>query len=310
MSPIRRLSRLVSLTLCAACLTLGACSRAPDPGDDGQVRVLVSIPPLAGLVEAMLPEGAQVESLIPVGSSVHAYQLRPDDRARVARADLVVMVGLGLEGGATGLLESAEDRLVRFDTVVGITDPHAGHTHGPDCDHGHGPDPHLWLDPDLVTKLVRELHPRFMTLPEMDQASLTGRTNNLLVQIGVVDSRYQQQLWPMEGQAIVTHHNAWSRLTDRYGLRVAAVLRPIATGEPTPAELAQAREAIEREGATTIFVEPQFDAALAKRLAENAGVQVRQLDPIGDGDWSAMMLDNLAQLVEGIPATESESEGP
>lgn len=290
-------------------LLLGGCSRAPDPSEDGELRVLVSIPPLAGLVEAMLPEGGRVETLIPPGVSVHAYQLRPDDRARVARADLVVMVGLGLEGGATRLLESAGDRLVRFDEAVGVSAPHAGHVHGPECDHGHGPDPHLWLDPSLVLRLVGAIESRLATMEGVDQARLSAQTAALRERISEIDALYASSLADRRGRAIVTHHNAWSRLTDRYGLRVAAVLRPVATGEPTPAELARAREAIEREGATTIFVEPQFDAALAQRLAENAGVQVRRLDPIGDGDWFAMMLDNLAQLVAGIPPIEPEN-GP
>ncbi len=289
---------------------MASCSRSPSPSDDGRVRVLVSIPPLAGLVEALLPEGAEVETLIPPGSSVHSYQLRPDDRARVARADLVLMVGLGLEGRASSLLESAGDRLIRFDHVAGLEgeDDHTGHDH--DHDHAHTIDPHLWLDPDLVLRLIDALEIRLAAINDVDRDSLAARAAFLRERTQMLDFTYRSTLADRRGQAIVTHHDAWSRLADRYGLRVAAVLRPVASGEPTPGELAKAREAIQREGVTTIFVEPQFDAALARRLAASAGVKVAVLDPIGGGDWFAMMRANLDALVGGIPAHEPAPQGP
>ncbi len=305
------LSLAMALTLLGVLsMVLASCSRQTSPSDDGRVRVLVSIPPLAGLVEALLPEGAQVQTLIPPGSSVHSYQLRPDDRARVAGADVGVLVGLGLAGGASPLLTSAGDRLIRFDHVAELEgeDAHAGHDH--DHDHAHTIDPHLWLDPDLTLRLIDELETRLSSLDGVDPAALRERSEALRVRVREMDAAYAATLADRKGRAIVTHHDAWSRLADRYGLRVAAVLRPVASGEPTPGEMARAREAIQREGVATIFVEPQFDAALARRLAQNAGVKVAVLDPIGDGDWFAMMRANLDALVGGIPASEPKPQGP
>ncbi len=77
----------------------------------------------------------------------------------------------------------------------------------------------------------------------------------------------------------------------------SAVIRPIEGAEPTPAELAAAQRAIERREAVGIIIEPQFDAAWPRRIAAEAGVPVAVLDPIGDGDWLAMMQSNLAELL-------------
>jgi ABC-type Zn uptake system ZnuABC Zn-binding protein ZnuA len=307
MSRFRTILRWMPLVLLSAIwLAPVGCSRTPEPDDDGRVRVLVSIAPLEGLARALAPEGAEVQTLIPPGESVHRYQLRPEDRARVARADLVVIVGLGLEGGATGLLQQAGDRLVRFDHVVGLEDDHAGHDHAHDHghDHDHTIDPHLWLDPELVTRLVNELEARLGAIPGVEKAALAQRAEALRQRVASLDGVYRERLAPLAGSAIVTHHDAWSRLADRYDLRVAAVLRPVATGEPTPRELALARAAIERENVRMIFVEPQFDAGLARRLGETSGVRVGVLDPIGTGDWFAMMEANLEVLAEGLAPAE------
>ncbi|MFI4898702.1 MAG: metal ABC transporter substrate-binding protein [Phycisphaerales bacterium JB059] len=302
MSQFRAILRWMPLVLLAPIwVAFAGCSRGSSPDDDAPVRVLVSIAPLQGLARAVAPEGAEVQTLVPPGESVHGYQLRPEDRAHVARADLVVMVGLGLEGGASALLLEAGDRLVRFDHVVGLEDEHAGHDHaGHDHDHDHTIDPHLWLDPQLVLRLVSELESRLASIPGVDRGALAQRAEDLRERIARLDERYKERLAPLRGSAIITHHDAWSRLADRYGLRVAAILRPVATGEPTPRELALAREAIEREGVRMIFVEPQFDASLARRLGETSGVRIGVLDPIGSGDWFEMMEANLEVLVEGL----------
>ena len=322
MSTPHALSTLIRcLTLAVGTLLLClpvACSRAPAPEDDGQLRVLVSIPPLIGLVEALAPEGSEVDVLIPAGEFVHGYQLRPDDRARVGRADLVVMVGVGLEGGAASVLEGAGDRLVRFDRVAGIEDDGHDHAHDHDHDHGGTTDPHLWLDFELVPLLINELERRLGALPGVDRAALSERALALRARVRALDEEHRERLSSVRGQAIVTHHDAWSRLADRFGLRVVGVLRPVVSGEPTPAELAEARRAIESEGVRAIFVEPQMDATLATRLARNAGVRVGVLDPMGSGDWFAMMRQNLDVLVDGLgepgaptlPEPERTPEGP
>ncbi len=277
---------------------LAACGRpAPEPAPGAMpTRIVVTIAPLAGLVQELAGPEVEVTTLLPAGASPHGFELSPDDVRELAQADLIVAVGVGLEPWLERRLRSAPQlagRAVAFADLVGIEFDRA-HDHGEHAhdhgDHAHGPvDAHLWLDPVLVAQFVRALGPRVTDGAE--------RVEALAERVGQVDAEYRHRLEPFRGRAIVTHHAAFTRVAERYGLEIAEVLRRVDSAEPTPAEIAAARRAIDERGARAIFVEPQFNSTAAERIAESAGVALGRLDPLGTGDWFTMMRSNLDELV-------------
>ena len=228
-APFARLWWGVLLVLVAAACPLGCdeCADVPPLPHGG--TVVVSIPPLAGLVRPLLPPNSEVRVLVPAGRSAHGYRPTPEDIAAIGRADAVVLVGMNLE---TGMAKAVRGKLViRMADLVGIeTDPHAGHDHDHGAhdhahDHGPGDDPHLWLDPVLAARFVRALP---AALPESLRNDETDANAAWLAEaIDGIDAEYAERLAPFAGRAIVTHHASFNRVADRYGLEVAAVLRAI-----------------------------------------------------------------------------------
>lgn len=292
---------MIRLLLIALLLSAGACSRQEPARAPGPMRIVVSIAPLTGLVAALAPQDARIRTLVPPGRSLHGYELSPADVAALGAADLVVYVGLGLDPAAETFLAahpSARRRSVCFARVADIrAEPHV-HTDEPH-EH-HGPDPHLWLDPELVGRLIPALAG---TLDEVARAidrpieALDSRAAALAARVAEVDAEHRTRLEPFRGASIVTHHNAYARLADRYGLKIAAVIRPIEGEEPTPGQIDAAVRAIRERGARAVFVEPQFNPAAAERIAAAAGVPLGRLDPEGNTDWFALMRANLEALV-------------
>jgi zinc transport system substrate-binding protein len=299
---------LVSVLLSLACQ--GKLS-----GTEPPLRVVVSIPPLAGLVRPLVPEGTEIKVLIPPGRSEHGYEMTPDDFAAVARADVLVYVGLGLEPRVEEFVKERPARTrsdLSFAKAVKIEggDSHEGHDHdheGHDHEHeghSHGPvDPHLWLDPVLVEQFIpaikaaiREAGVRRRIMDEAESKRLDDATKELEAKVRAVHDEARSRLADFAGFPIVTHHAAWGRMADRYNLRVAAVLRPIETSEPSPDAIAAVISAVKTEKVKAIFIEPQFDRTSAQKVADATGAKVCILDPIGDGDWFAMMRRNLQVL--------------
>lgn len=300
---------LVVATFVWAWLTQGAgCgARHGEQPDDHPLRVVVSIPPLKGLVEDVLPEGAEVDVLVPAGQTVHGFEPTPADLAKVARADVVFLVGLGLEGRLDQTIrrDASGATVITMADVLGIRGDgqadEVGRAEGDDDEDGHGHgavDPHLWLDPVLAERFVRAWP---ALVPDRIRAMLRP-AGEPAARIEAVDAEYRERLAPFEGRAIVTHHASMNRLAARYGLRVAAVLRTIEALEPSAADIAKAKRAIEDQGVGAIFIEPQFSGRAAERLAAEAHVKVVVVDPLGKGDWFAMMRSNLDGLVEGLSA--------
>ena len=314
---------LTRLILCLALMMAAGCSEeaSPTSPDGVPLRVVVTVAPLAGLVEPIIGPGAELTVLMPPGTPVHGHELSPKDIAAMGRADVIVYVGLGLEPQVARFVAthpSANRTVVCFADVVGITvvggsHEEGGHEEGGHGEGGHGEggegviDPHLWLDPGLVRELipavvtaVKQAQEHRGVLDEAERGRIERAGDELLARLDALDQEYRSRLGPFSGESIVTHHAAWSRLAGRYGLEVVSVIRPVEAGEPTPGAVAGAVGAIREHGAKAVFVEPQFGPAEADRIAGAAGVRVEQLDPIGDGDWFAMMRANLDALVRGL----------
>lgn len=320
-SALARIGIPVVVALSASALgTLVGCDRgAPSTASARQAQraaepeILVTVPPLKGLVEMVAPAGVRVRALMAPGRSEHGYEFTPADLAAMARADLVVYVGLGLEPAVAKLAQQRALPAVNFADAVGIKGEdsdhhdHEGHVHTEACEHGHGADPHLWLDPVLVEQLLPALSARVRaaleargpiapaTLAELDERLASARAR-----VKAIDEAYRTELANLPSRAIVTHHAAWGRLAERYNLTVAEVLRPVESAEPDAARVAQVASALRERKASVIFVEPQFSQESARRVAEAAGVGVAVLDPLGSGDWEALMRANLRALVQGL----------
>lgn len=293
--------------------------RSPPGGASGGergLRIVVTVAPLSELATLLAPDGSSVMILMPPGRSEHGYEFTPGDLAALAEADVLVYVGLGLEPQVEQFVQEhpRRDRQdVCFARAVGIfaaEESHEEHREGEQehDEHGHGSvDPHLWLDPVLVRELVPVLSGAIgaaMRVTGQDSPAGAARQvqaeEDLLAKIDALDGEFRAKLGPFKGSAIVTHHSAWGRLAERYGLTVAAVLRPVESAEPTPGQIAEAVEAIRTKGAKAIFVEPQFDSEAARRIADSAGVKTRTLDPLGKGEWFASMRANLEALEGGL----------
>jgi len=286
-----------------ACLLLlvPACAKPAE----GQPRlVLVEVAPLIGLVEPMLDPAIEIRAIVPAGVSPHGYQLTPSDAADLARASLVITVGAPLEPAINRAIEQHAEASNVFSIAdalgidAGACD-HADHDHGHDHAHDHGADPHLWLDPELMHGFIEAIHTDLVDrgLADKDHA---GYRKTLIAAVDSIDGSFRNQLAPFEGRAIITHHDAFRRVADRYGLTVAQVIRPVSAVEPTPGDLARAAEAIRVHNAGAIFVEPQFSDALPRRIAEQLGVKMYKLDPVGSDDWINLMRFNLRSLVAGL----------
>ena len=79
-------------------LSIAACSDDSDP-EPTQIEVVTTSNIVADWVENVGGDHVEVFSLLPVGGDPHTFQPGARDVARIADADIVLSIGLGLEGG-------------------------------------------------------------------------------------------------------------------------------------------------------------------------------------------------------------------
>lgn len=294
--PVRPLGLLSLLVALAGVLgiALAGCGEAVPERQPGPMRVVVSIAPLEGLIRPLLPPDAEVTVLVEPGQSVHGYELPPDRVGALARADMVAIVGLGIESGMSRALRRAEGAVgLTMADAAGVEDLHAHeHHHEDGHDHTCSPDAHLWLIPEHALSFVEAAADAINAWALEHGVDWEARRPATVLgeRIALFDQELRRDLAPIRGATIITHHNSFGAFAETYGIHVAGVVRPVESLEPTAAELARLRERAVAEGARAVFVEPQFSSTAAERLAGELGLPVGTLDPLGtSGDWFELM---------------------
>jgi ABC-type Zn uptake system ZnuABC Zn-binding protein ZnuA len=153
---------------------------------------------------------------------------------------------------------------------------HAGHAHGV-----LGEDPHWWLSPELAARSLGGIAEAFAALDPIHAEAYRARAREAAAELAGLDREISARLAPVRGKRFVSAHRAWVYFADRYGLVEAASIEPVPGREPSPRELKALVSEGRRGGLGRLFTEPQFPPAAARVVADEAGLELTLVDPIG-----------------------------
>ena len=274
-----------------------------------ELKVLVSIKPLALLLEPLLSDdkaaGSKLDILLPVNASPHRYALKVSDRQQLADADLVVWVGpdmerflqkplLSIDGAKT--LAAMNVKGMRWPT---FDDDHKGGNHGDSqkgdnrdadsrADGGRARshydegihDPHFWLDPVNASAFVRAVAERLQVLNPAQSLAYQRRAQNLLAKIEKSDHKIREKLKSLSRRPFVVSHDGFGHFINRYQLNQLAAIRTRVDSKPGARHLYTLRQRIATEKAQCIFIEPGENSGWGGRLANEMDLQAVVLDPL------------------------------
>jgi zinc transport system substrate-binding protein len=260
-------TRRTVLLLSALGILLSSCDSV-EPPENGKILVVASINPLVSLTQAVAGNRAEVVRLVPPGASPHTYEPTPSQITLIGRADVLVLIGMGLEYWADDLVSAADNPdLVVVDSSRNVEPIARNH--------------HIWLNPlnavsqvELIRDALVEIDPERASIYEDNAA-------RYIEELRALDQDVQNEIESWSQKSFIAFHPAWVYFAKRYGLNQAAVVEETPGHEPSAQELALIIEEARRLGVRAIFAEPQLPANEAETIAEETGAQVLFLDPIG-----------------------------
>ena len=278
----------------ALVLLFAACGGDDDGGDSsGRIEVVASFYPLAFAAEQVGGDLVDVTDLTPAGAEPHDLELTTDQVDAIEDADLVLVLGDDFQPAVEEIAGRRDDGTVVVLDELGL-----------DSD-----DPHVWLDPtymQAIGSLIRD------ELAGVD-ASAAGRFRAMAEtfdsELGALDDEMAAGLADCERREIVTAHDAFGWLAERYDLTPHPIAGLSPDQEPSAERIAELSELVEDEGVTTIFTESLVSPRVAETLAREAGgVKTAVLDPIEGladdaepgSDYFSLMRADLAELQEGL----------
>jgi len=290
----------------------------------GKLLVAATIVPLGDFCRQIGRDLVQVQVLIPPGASPHLFEPAPSVMAKASQARVFVSIGAGLEPWAARLLSSrGAKNLVVVEAARGMPllgmAPHR-HEHGAaeaGDHHDHQPgkaeahqdclagNPHIWLDPVLAQEIGAKIAPALIQADPGHRAQYEANWKEFQAQLAALDREITQQAQAWRLRDYVSFHPSFSYFARRYNLHEVGVIEEAPGREPTPRHLQNLVAAIRRYGIKVVFAEPQLNPRVAQVIAQEAGVKVLRLDPMGGGppygsDYLQMMRANLAALDEAL----------
>ena len=211
---------LPSILAAIACLVATSIACAAVPVSDDRPTVTCSVGMVADIARGIAGDHAVIETLVGPGIDPHLHKPTRSDIARIMKADLVVAVGLHLEGRMDTAFTRAEKsgrRVLRVgdalpaDRIIQASKEEA--------------DPHAWMDPRTWTLVV---DPIAEALGEVDPPNAPAyRANAAKVKATLADldrwSAERLATVPSESRVLVTAHDAFEYFGRRYGFEVVGI---------------------------------------------------------------------------------------
>lgn len=262
----------VVLILTSAC---GGGENGPD--DDGRLSVVASFFPLAELAREVGGPEVEVHDLTPAGVEPHDLELSSKEVDRIEDADVILYLGGDFQPGVERAIDRADGRRV-------------------DLLPGGERDPHVWLDPvamaGFVDKVVEAFGP-----------GSRARGDDYKRRLQQLDDEYRTRLAGCDRRVLVTTHDAFGHLAERYNLEQEPLTGLSPDAEPNPQRLGELADLVRSKGVTTVFIEGTEETKSAEALAREAGVKTAVLHTIEFGTGRSYideMRANVGILAEAL----------
>jgi len=335
----------------AAMLTVAGCSAAggeivqagsvltDSAENDFAPSVVVTTTILGSVVSDIatcaVGDDSSVTVLMPLGADPHDFQASSAQVAQMAKADLIVANGLGLEEGMMDAIENIEADGGPVMEIASLLDPlpfgyadehaeddhaeddHADHDHSAEEDaaeeeaHDHGDfDPHFWFDMERMARAA-ELIGAELALTGGEAYETCGVSVASDIRATELEVITVLEEIPESDRILVTDHDSLGYFADRYDFRIVGVVIPGGStlGETNSQELAALVATMTTEDVAAIFGDTATNSELLDVLASelDSDVSVIQLyvGSLGGPDSGAetyqeMMLINAALIAQGL----------
>jgi zinc transport system substrate-binding protein len=279
-----------------------------------QLRVVVDIPPVHGIVEGVLGSNASITTLISRGIDPHNYTMKPSHAAALSEADLIVLIGESLTPSLAEKLPSlaSNAQIIELAEVSNVHliayedahedheddahhdddhhDDHADekeqneHEHDEHHDDEHdshdhsGINPHMWLDIDNADVWA---HAIAKSASELSTA-LTSDINANLAAFEQALIGLKSEMQTLTAKPYSVSHDAFGYLEESFGIDHPQAVTNGMGLRPSPSDMANLRAQIEATPPACMIIDPNDHTALAYALAEEYSIKTVEFSQLGE----------------------------
>lgn len=300
------------LRILAALALTTAAARAEPP----QVVATFSI--IGDMAARVGGDRIALKVLVGPDADAHVYEPRPRDAMAVARADLVLTNGLGLEGFVDRLIAASGTQaavVALTDGASVLEDPAGGHYHyvGDQAIwHAGAHDPHAWQSVPNARAYVATIADALCGVDAGGCETYRANAAGYARELDALDAeiRGAVEALPRDRRTVVVAHNAFRYFQAEYGIAFLSPQGVSTESEASAADVAGLIRAMRDTGARAILAENISDTRLLDRIAAETGLSLSGTlysdalsGPEGPApDYLSMMRHNARTIAAALAA--------
>jgi manganese/zinc/iron transport system substrate-binding protein len=273
--------------------------------------VVCTVGMVADVARSVAGDQAVVTSLIGPGVDPHLHKPTRSDIGRLMQADLVLAVGLHLEGrmdetldraGESGRMVLRVGELLPKDSIIRSTGE-------------NGADPHLWMDPWLWAKTAAPIAQALSTIDPDGAETYAANAKKIVTGLESLDTWSTQRLAtvPPTSRVLVTAHDAFEYFGRRYGFEVVGIQGISTESEAGVRDITRIVDLLVRRRIPAVFVESTVPPRHVQALVAGARARGHEVvvggelfsDAMGDsgtyeGTYPGMIDHNVTTIARAL----------
>lgn len=256
--------------------------------------VLTSIKPYYFITSSIAGSQITVKNILPEYSSPHTYSPKPSDIRMMSNAKLIILNGLHLEENLINKLKNDRRAVIIGDSLYGDSDIN----------------PHIWLSVDNLKSAALIVKNALVNIDSANALYYEENYELFLDSLMKTDSIIRFQRADHDSIEIITFHNSFHYFLEQYDITAAGTIEEVPGREPSPGHLVKLIDQARLKHIEAVYSEPQLNSKSADIIASELGVDVYEMDPLGNIDEihsiSQLLMYNWSMIEKGITDDRSE----
>jgi zinc/manganese transport system substrate-binding protein/manganese/iron transport system substrate-binding protein len=305
-SDVRR--SLSSIAVAGLVVAGAACSSGSQAASGTRtVSVVTTTTQLTDFARAVGGSHVRVYGVLKANVDPHDYEPSPADLDALAKADVIVKNGIGLEKWFDSTIKSAAPKGQIVDASAGVA------IRKGEGDKEAAGDPHIWHSPLNAAMMVTTIEKALEHADPGDAGAFKANLASYKDKLTKLDSDINGQIGSLTNKKLVSNHDAFGYYVDHYRLDfVGSIIPSFDTSTELSAQDTRDIVAkIRAAGVKAVFSESSLPPKTAEVIGKEAGVKVvagkdslygDTLGPPGsDGDtYLKMEAHNTREIVDNL----------
>lgn len=239
----------------------------PQAAHAQKLRVVCSFSILCDMVQAVAQDNVEITMLVGPGEDTHAYEPTPADARAIAKAQLIIINGLGFEGWMQRLIPASG---YKGDVIEASQSIEALELHG---DHKGHYDPHVWHSIPNARIYITNITEALLKADASHARRYRANADAYMQELNKLDAWARREIGriPEAKRKVITSHAAFGYLSKEYGITFLAPQGVSALSSASARDVAKLVDEIRESRVKALFLESLSDPRMIEQIRKDSG---------------------------------------